>query len=216
MPVELHLYAAFIAASLVLLVVPGPTVIMVISQALAHGRRTALACVAGVGLADVVAASLSLLGAGTILAASAAAFEAIKWVGAAYLVWIGIKMWRAPVTPHLLDLKAAAVGERILPVFRDSFLVTVFNPKGLVFYMAFAPQFVSSSASLLATGNTAGCDLRHPQHGQCGRLCAARQFGPAVDQAPARAQGGDAHGGCLPHLRRHRLAVREAGRLMGG
>lgn len=149
MPVELHLYAAFIAASLVLLVVPGPTVIMVISQALAHGRRTALACVAGVGLADVVAASLSLLGAGTILAASAAAFEAIKWVGAAYLVWIGIKMWRAPVTPHLLDLKAAAVGERILPVFRNSFLVTVFNPKGLVFYMAFAPQFVSSSRAFV-------------------------------------------------------------------
>ena len=149
MPVELHLYAAFIAASLVLLVVPGPTVIMVISQALAHGRRTALACVAGVGLADVVAASLSLLGAGTILAASAAAFEAIKWVGAAYLVWIGIKMWRAPVTPHLLDLKAAAVGERIWPVFRDFFLVTVFNPKGLVFYMAFAPQFVSSSRAFL-------------------------------------------------------------------
>jgi len=149
MPVELHLYAAFIAASLVLLVVPGPTVIMVISQALAHGRRTALACVAGVGLADVVAASLSLLGAGTILAASAAAFEAIKWVGAAYLVWIGIKMWRAPVTPHLLDLKAAAVGERTLPVFRDSFLVTVFNPKGLVFYMAFAPQFVSTSRAFL-------------------------------------------------------------------
>lgn len=149
MPIELHLYFAFIAASLVLLVVPGPTVIMVISQALAHGRRTALACVAGIGVADVVAASLSLLGAGTILAASATAFEAIKWVGAAYLVWIGIKMWRSPVTPHLLDLRAGDVGERTWPVLRDSFLVTVFNPKGLMFYMAFAPQFISPTRAFV-------------------------------------------------------------------
>jgi threonine/homoserine/homoserine lactone efflux protein len=143
LPIEMHLLAAFIAASLVLLVVPGPTVIMVVSQALAHGRRTALACVAGVGLADLVALSLSILGVGTILAASAAAFEAVKWVGAAYLVWIGIKMWRVPVTPHLLDLKAADVAGRTWPVFRDSFLVTVFNPKGIVFYITFMPQFIS-------------------------------------------------------------------------
>lgn len=143
MPIEPHLYIAFVAASLVLLVVPGPTIIMVISQALAHGRRVAFASVAGVGLGDVVASSLSLIGVGTILAASATAFEAIKWVGAAYLVWIGIKMWRTPVTPRVLDLEATAVGERSWPVLRDSFLVTVFNPKGIVFFMAFAPQFIT-------------------------------------------------------------------------
>lgn len=145
MPTEPHLYAAFIAASLVLLVVPGPTIIMVISQALAHGRRIALASVAGVGLGDLVASSLSIIGVGTILAASAAAFDGVKWVGAAYLVWIGIRMWRTPVTPRVLELEAAHVGERSWPVFRDSFLVTVFNPKGIVFFMAFAPQFMASS-----------------------------------------------------------------------
>lgn len=132
-----------------LLVVPGPTIIMVISQGLAHGRRIALASVAGVGLGDVVASSLSLIGVGTILATSAEAFDIIKWIGAAYLVWIGVKTWRTPVTPQVLELEAASVGERSWPVFRDSFLVTVFNPKGIVFFMAFAPQFISSSQAFV-------------------------------------------------------------------
>jgi threonine/homoserine/homoserine lactone efflux protein len=145
MPVDAHVLAAFAAASFVLLVIPGPTIILVISQALAHGRQVALASVAGVGLGDLFAATLSLIGVGTVLAASATAFTVIKWIGAAYLVWIGVKMWRSPVTPP--DISQVAIeadqASHAWPVFRDAFLVTLFNPKGIVFFLAFVPQFIT-------------------------------------------------------------------------
>lgn len=141
--VDLPVLLAFAAASFVLLVVPGPTIIMVVSQALAHGNRAAMASVLGVGLGDLLAASLSLLGVGTILAASAAAFTAMKWVGAAYLVWIGVKMWRSPITPLSAESNVLPSQSSDYSVFRDAFLVTLFNPKGIVFFVAFVPQFIS-------------------------------------------------------------------------
>ena len=144
-PIEPHLVLTYIAATIVLLAIPGPTIIMVISQALAHGRRVAFASVIGVGLGDLFAASLSLLGVGTVLAASATAFTVIKWLGAAYLIWIGINMWRAPITPLDVDELADAKSGKSFPVFRDAFLVTLFNPKGIVFFIAFVPQFISAA-----------------------------------------------------------------------
>lgn len=141
-PVEAHILITFALASFVLLAVPGPTIIMVISQALAHGRQIAFASVMGVGLGDLVAASLSLIGVGTILAASATAFTVIKWVGAIYLIWIGIKMWRSPVTPLITEGEKNIDKGYGLMVFRDAFLVTLFNPKGIVFFVAFVPQFI--------------------------------------------------------------------------
>ncbi|MEM6460412.1 MAG: LysE family translocator [Pseudomonadota bacterium] len=140
MPVSYETLFAFILASFVLLVIPGPTIIMVVGQALAHGRRVAFASVAGVGLGDLAAASLSIIGVGTILAASATVFLVIKWVGAAYLIYIGIKMWMTPVSiPDVNSLPATGSRRTVL---RDSFLVTLLNPKGLVFFMAFVPQFI--------------------------------------------------------------------------
>ena len=136
-------YAAFVLASFVLLLIPGPTIIMVVTQALGHGRRIALASVLGVGLGDLVAATLSIVGVGTILAASAALFTAIKWAGAAYLVYIGLKMWRSPVSGLAAELDRAPGEKGRMDVFRDAFLVTVFNPKSIVFFMAFVPQFIS-------------------------------------------------------------------------
>ncbi|MGN6550820.1 MAG: LysE family translocator [Pararhizobium sp.] len=142
MPVSPAAFFAFVAASLVLLVIPGPTLIMVIGQALAHGRRVALASLFGVTLGDIVATSLSLLGVGTLLAASATAFMLVKWAGAAYLIYVGIKMWRSPVTLPTIDAaEPAAVSRR--HVFRDAFLVTALNPKSIIFFMAFVPQFIT-------------------------------------------------------------------------
>ncbi|MEF2553636.1 LysE family translocator [Aurantimonas sp. A2-1-M11] len=154
MPVDPATLAAFALASLILLVIPGPTIIMVIGQALAHGRGVALASVLGVGLGDLVAASLSLIGVGALLSASATAFIALKWVGAAYLVWMGIAMWRTTLSryasdvPDTADPVAAALphlsAARPSRIFRDAFLVTLFNPKGIVFFVAFVPQFLDS------------------------------------------------------------------------
>lgn len=129
-------WLAFAAASAVLLVVPGPTILLVIGQSLGAGRRNALPLVAGVAAGDLVAMSLSLAGLGALLAASATLFTLLKWAGAAYLVWLGAGLWRAPVAaeaPPPLPARRAA---------RDAFLVTALNPKSLAFFVAFVPQFL--------------------------------------------------------------------------
>jgi threonine/homoserine/homoserine lactone efflux protein len=146
MPVSPEHFAAFVLASIILLVIPGPTIIMVITQALAHGRKIALASVIGVGLGDLLATSLSIAGAGALLAASASLFQALKFVGAAYLIWIGYKMWRTPVTlPEISETEMVEVPAKTSVIFRDSFLITALNPKGILFFVAFVPQFIDSA-----------------------------------------------------------------------
>lgn len=147
MAVSFPTLLAFITAATVLLIIPGPTIIMVVSQALAHGRRIALASVAGVGLGDLAAASLSIAGVGTILAASASAFTVIKWLGAAYLVYIGVKLWRTPAEAISVDTRPVARDVEPKTVFRDAFMVTLLNPKGIVFFMAFVPQFIDPAGA---------------------------------------------------------------------
>ncbi|MBO6785197.1 MAG: LysE family translocator, partial [Alphaproteobacteria bacterium] len=93
---SLELWLAFTAASAVLLAIPGPTVMLVVSYALGRGRASAWATVPGVTLGDFTAMTVSLFGAGAVLAASADLFTALKLAGAAYLVWLGIRLWRAP------------------------------------------------------------------------------------------------------------------------
>lgn len=149
MPVSPEYLVAFVVASAVLLVIPGPTIILVISQALAHGRRVALASIAGVGLGDLLATSLSLAGAGAILAASATLFQVLKFAGAAYLIWMGYKMWRAPVAIPDVSAEAVPTETRSWPIFRDSFLVTALNPKGIIFFVAFVPQFIDPALPYL-------------------------------------------------------------------
>lgn len=91
---SMEVWIAFILASSALLIIPGPTVILVISYALGDGRKTALSSIPGVLLGDFFTMTASLLGAGAILATSALLFTIMKWIGAAYLLWLGIKMWR--------------------------------------------------------------------------------------------------------------------------
>ena len=138
-------WLAFAAASTVLLLIPGPTVLLVISYALSHGRRAGLATVAGVALGDFTAMTASMLGVGALLAASATLFTALKWVGAAYLVWLGVKLWRAPVGAAALEAAPQAPPGRI---FAHAWLVTALNPKSIVFFVAFLPQFLAVDAPL--------------------------------------------------------------------
>ena len=90
-----ELWVAYLTATAVLLAIPGPTVTLVVSYALAEGRRSALGTVAGVALGDLTAMSLSLAGLGAVLSTPAALFTALKWAGACYLVYLGVRMWRA-------------------------------------------------------------------------------------------------------------------------
>lgn len=138
-------WLAFAAASGLLLIIPGPTVLLVVSYALGQGRRAALATVAGVTLGDCVCVTASMLGLGALLAASALLFGALRLAGAAYLVFLGVKLWRAPV---------ADPGKVVLPIgkrrmFLHAFAVTALNPKSIVFFVAFLPQFLDPHVPLL-------------------------------------------------------------------
>ncbi|MGI3899734.1 MAG: LysE family translocator [Janthinobacterium lividum] len=144
MPID-H-WLAFVAASAVLLAIPGPTVLLVISYALGHGRRPAAAIVAGVALGDVTSMTASMLGLGALLAASSLVFTALRWIGGAYLVYLGVKLWRAPVA-EAADAEAPPASLR--KIFAHAYAVTALNPKGIVFFVAFVPQFLSASAPFL-------------------------------------------------------------------
>lgn len=138
MPIELWL--AFVAASAVLLVLPGPTILTVISYSLAHGRRANVPLVAAVALGDSTALVFSLLGLGALLAASSFWFALVKGVGGVYLLYLGIRLLRAGMTPGQLPAPDAP-GSR-WRLFANTYLVTASNPKGIVFFVAFLPQFV--------------------------------------------------------------------------
>ncbi|UIJ93957.1 LysE family translocator [Sinorhizobium meliloti] len=139
---------AFAAASAVLLAIPGPTILLVISYALGHGRKIAGATVAGVALGDFTAMTASMLGLGALLATSAAVFTVLKWIGAAYLVWLGIKLWRAPVGNDSGSTVETSPAERPLRIFIHTYAVTALNPKSILFFVAFLPQFLDLSRPL--------------------------------------------------------------------
>ena len=140
----LTLYLAFIAAASVLLVFPGPTVLLVIGYGLAEGRKSVWSLVAGVCLGDAVACAGSLAGLGALLSASAAAFTVVKTIGAVYLVWLGIAMFRSG--NDVAEIPNPSPSGR---KFVRAFTVTLLNPKTILFFVAFLPQFVSPAAPAL-------------------------------------------------------------------
>ena len=143
-------WLAFAAAAAVLLAIPGPTVLLVISYALGHGRQSATATVAGVALGDFTAMTASMLGLGALLAASAALFTVLKWIGAAYLIYLGVKLWRVPVAAAGPDEDAGTTEkERPWRIFMHTYVVTALNPKSIVFFVAFLPQFLDMAQPLL-------------------------------------------------------------------
>ena len=139
-------WAAFAAASTVLVLIPGPTVLLVVSYALGQGWRTALPMAIGVALGDFTAMTLSMLGLGALLATSATLFTILKWVGAAYLVYLGIKLWRAGGTLDAAPRTDAVSAARMLG---HAWLVTALNPKSITFFVAFLPAFLDPRADFL-------------------------------------------------------------------
>ena len=137
----LPLYLAFIAAAAFLLIIPGPTVLLVVGYGLAEGRRSLWALVTGVALGDAVALACSVAGLGALLAASATAFTVLKYLGAVYLVYLGVAMIRSghAAAPALAP---STPGKK----FAHAFAVTAANPKCILFFVAFLPQFVSHDA----------------------------------------------------------------------
>lgn len=141
-------WIAYAVATEVLLIIPGPTVLLVIGYAITRGRGPALMAVAGSCLAMVCAFAITFAGLGAVLATSATAYTVMKWVGAAYLVYLGVQMWRAKSDEFLkVEDGAAAAGKvRRRSTFLHGFITTILNPKVVVFLVAFVPQFMNPAA----------------------------------------------------------------------
>jgi homoserine/homoserine lactone efflux protein len=133
------LFIAFVAASALLLAIPGPTILLVISYALSRGRHAAFATIVGVALGDITAITASMAGMGAMLAASSELFTAFKWAGALYLIWLGVKLWRAPTGP--IEATDAPKRRTNLAIVFHCWLATALNPKSIAFFVAFMPQF---------------------------------------------------------------------------
>ncbi len=145
----ISIFLAFVLASLTILIIPGPTVILIISKSVSHGRRSVLPLALGVVLGDLIAMSASLLGMGAIMATSSMVFNVFKWLGALYLIYLGLKMFMRVDTSKAKDkflLKEISSNNSL---FFQAFVVTVLNPKAIAFFMTFFPQFISSNAELI-------------------------------------------------------------------
>ncbi|MBX2884826.1 MAG: LysE family translocator [Granulosicoccus sp.] len=141
-----EIWTTFVAVVTVFAIIPGPTVILVVGQAITHGRKSVTPLIAGVLIGDFVAMSLSLLGLGAILAASATLFEILKWLGVVYLIYLGTKTWfeEPEMSPHQPNQGTPSK----IRLFRSSFLVTAFNPKDIIFFVAFFPQFIAPGSNI--------------------------------------------------------------------
>jgi threonine/homoserine/homoserine lactone efflux protein len=154
---HLSTWLAFALACAAMGLTPGPGVTSIVGYALSSGRRTALASVAGMALGNVVAMSISLAGAGALLAASALAFSALKWAGALYLIGLGVlAIARSRQGLGVEAPPPAPIGLRT--AFLSNVAVGTFHPKTIVFFVAFAPQFIRpdvnyalQAATLIAT-----------------------------------------------------------------
>jgi threonine/homoserine/homoserine lactone efflux protein len=151
---SLHLYMAFVLTSAIVICSPGPTVLMVIADALAHHARHAWSTVLGVGAGDLVAMNLSLAGAGAVLRTSATAFTVMKVIGGLYLIYLGARSIYATRNRSvaLEDLGEAMAERSARARFTTAFMVTVTNPKLILFFVAFVPQFISTSHSFVQQG----------------------------------------------------------------
>ena len=145
---DFQIWLVFVAASIAILLIPGPTVLLVMSYAISQGKRVAIATVAGVALGDFLAMSASLAGLGALLLASATLFKILKWVGAAYLVYLGIRLFQRSSTASLGEVETMTETKET-SVFAHAAAVTALNPKSIVFFVAFVPQFITVDSPLL-------------------------------------------------------------------
>lgn len=143
----LETWLAFTAATIVLLVIPGPTILTVISYSITHGRRANLPLVVAVALGDSTALFLSLVGLGAVLATSALLFTLVKWAGGLYLIYLGVRMLRGGAVVADAAEAAPVLASR-WKLFVNTYTVTALNPKGIIFFVAFLPQFLRPDGNL--------------------------------------------------------------------
>ena len=144
----LDLYLSFVLAVAILILIPGPNVALIVANSIAYGPRQGLATVAGAASAMIVQLALTVAGMTTLMMVMADWFDLLRWVGVAYLIYLGLKAWREPP----MDL--TKTGPSRTPdwgqLFGRGFLVSLTNPKTLLFYGAFLPQFIDPKLPITA------------------------------------------------------------------
>jgi homoserine/homoserine lactone efflux protein len=143
---DLHTWLIYLLAATGLSLSPGPNGLLALTHGALHGRRKALYTVLGGACGFVIVIALSMFGIGALLKASLTWLTVMKWVGGLYLVWLGIQVWRAP--PIGVDVRGAAAPRAPWSLFRQGALSALTNPKGLLFFAAFLPQFIDPHRSL--------------------------------------------------------------------
>jgi threonine/homoserine/homoserine lactone efflux protein len=136
---DLALWGLFIVASVVLLLTPGPAVLYIVARSVQQGRAAGLVSVIGIHLGTIVHILAAAVGLSALLVSSALAFAIVKYLGAAYLIWLGVRAFLAKDPDPKAPVVPAAPLHR---AFRDGFVVNLFNPKTAIFFLAFLPQFV--------------------------------------------------------------------------
>ena len=137
------LFAAFAGATAILMLIPGPNVALIVANSLRFGVRAGLMTVAGTSAAMIAQLTVAALGVTAIFGALSEAFGILRWLGVAYLVWLGVRAWREPAG-DLSRTEAAPPSQ----TFGRGFFVSLTNPKTLAFYAAFLPQFLDPAAPL--------------------------------------------------------------------
>ena len=143
---SIQLYLAFVLASVILILIPGPNVSLIVANSLSYGARYALVTVAGTSSAMVVQLTLTVLGMTSAMLVLAAWFDWLRWIGVAYLLWLGVAHWLKAPAPLALVAPPRGAARRM---YWQGFLVSLTNPKTLFFYAAFLPQFVDPTAPLM-------------------------------------------------------------------
>lgn len=144
---SIETWLAFISTVFIFAIIPGPTVIFVIGQAITHGKKSVSPLALGVLSGDLIAMVISLLGLGAILATSATLYTILKWFGILYLIYLGIKAFKEDpkVDEELFD----EMNKSKYKMFRSSLIVTALNPKNVVFFVAFFPQFINTTTNVI-------------------------------------------------------------------
>ena len=138
---ELNIFLAFVAATMVMILSPGPSVLLTIAHSISYGWQRAISTVAGATVGVAVQLIIAAIGLVSLLNLVAGMFEWLRWVGAAYLIYLGIRQWRSAGTPLEVDSLEESGTKR----FVQGLAVTVPNPKSLIFIAVFLPQFIDTT-----------------------------------------------------------------------
>ncbi len=144
---ELNTWLIYLVATTGLSLSPGPNGLLALTHGALHGRRKALYTIFGGALGFVAVIALSMFGIGALLKASLTWLTLLKWAGGAYLVWLGIQVWRSP--PIGLEVRGVAEARSGGSMFQQGALSAITNPKAVLFFTAFLPQFIDPAANLL-------------------------------------------------------------------